>query len=66
MRVLSGWLLASVAVFAAGSVSANDSILKNEANPNYWASQLGNYAGQRYSSLDQINTNNVKDLQVAW
>lgn len=66
MKVLSRWLLASVAVVAAGSVSANDSILKNEANPNNWASQLGNYAGQRYSPLDQITTNNVKNLQVAW
>ena len=28
--------------------------------------QLGNYAGQRYSELDQINKENVGDLQVAW
>ncbi|MBK3734352.1 PQQ-dependent dehydrogenase (methanol/ethanol family) [Azospirillum brasilense] len=66
MKVLSRWLLASVAIVAAGSVSANDSILKNEANPNNWASQLGNYAGQRYSPLNQITTDNVKNLQVAW
>src|ERR687898_3479152 len=26
----------------------------------------GNYGGQRYSQLDQINAENVGDLQVAW
>ena len=66
MKVLSRWLLASAAVVAAGSVSANDGVMKDEANPNNWASQLGNYAGQRYSPLNQINAGNVKDLQVAW
>ncbi|WP_448187964.1 methanol/ethanol family PQQ-dependent dehydrogenase [Azospirillum sp. sgz301742] len=40
--------------------------MKNSADPNNWALQLGNYAGQRYSPLNQITTNNVKDLQVAW
>ncbi len=26
----------------------------------------GNKAGNRYSPLDQINTNNVNELEVAW
>jgi glucose dehydrogenase len=28
--------------------------------------ELGDYANHRYSTLDQINKDNVKDLQVAW
>ena len=35
-------------------------------DPNQWAIQTGDYANQRYSELDQINKDNVKDLQVAW
>jgi len=66
MKDLSRWLLVSAAFFVAGSAFANDSVMKNQANPNNWATQLGNYQGQRYSPLDKINANNVKDLQVAW
>lgn len=33
---------------------------------NDWPSYGGNKAGNRYSTLTQINTSNVKDLKVAW
>jgi glucose dehydrogenase len=36
------------------------------AKPQQWAIQTGDYANSRYSTLDQINKDNVKDLQVAW
>ncbi len=45
---------------------ANDSVLQETANPAQWAMQQGNYANTRYSTLDQINKDNVGDLQVAW
>src|ERR1700733_14751020 len=35
-------------------------------DPNQWVVPSGNYAAWRYSRLNQINTSNVKDLQVAW
>jgi lanthanide-dependent methanol dehydrogenase len=35
-------------------------------NPNQWVMPSGNYAAWRYSKLDQINTDNAKNLQVAW
>ena len=35
-------------------------------NPNDWVLQTGDYANTRYSKLDQINAENVKNLQVAW
>jgi lanthanide-dependent methanol dehydrogenase len=36
------------------------------ANPSDWAMPTGTYDNHRYSSLDQINTDNVGKLQVAW
>jgi PQQ-dependent dehydrogenase (methanol/ethanol family) len=36
------------------------------SNPSNWASQAGDYANHRYSTLDQINAKNVSSLQVAW
>jgi lanthanide-dependent methanol dehydrogenase len=35
-------------------------------NPNNWAHPRGSYNNQGYSALSQINTNNVKDLKLAW
>ena len=45
---------------------ANNSVMQLESDAKQWGMQLGNYAGQRYSTLDQINKENVGDLQVAW
>src|SRR5579863_7612928 len=36
------------------------------SNSSNWASQAGDYANHRYSTLDQINASNVGGLQVAW
>jgi PQQ-dependent dehydrogenase (methanol/ethanol family) len=47
-------------------VLANDDVTKAVADPNNWAMQQHDYAGWRYSALDQINTDNVKDIKVAW
>jgi lanthanide-dependent methanol dehydrogenase len=46
--------------------SANDTVLEATSNPKQWAIQTGDYANTRYSTLDQINKDNVKDLRVAW
>ncbi len=45
---------------------ANDSVLSATGDAKNWAIQTGHYDNQRYSTLDQINASNVKDLQVAW
>jgi PQQ-dependent dehydrogenase (methanol/ethanol family) len=57
-------LLASVAL--TSPVSANQSVLDAQKDPNNWALQMGNYNGWRYSTLDQINTKNVNTMKVAW
>lgn len=60
-------LLATVACIAtAGSAYANDEVMKLQKDPNNWAMQLGDYSGKRYSPLDQITTQNVKNLKVDW
>ena len=42
-----------------------DARLQNP-EPGNWMLYRRTYDGQGYSPLDQINTNNVKDLEVAW
>ena len=62
-------LMFAASIAAATLVSpalANDDVTKNQADPNNWASQSGDYSATRYSTLDQINTSNVSTLKVAW
>lgn len=33
---------------------------------NSWPTYSGDYSGQRFSSLTQINTSNVKNMTLAW
>jgi len=53
-------------ITVATGAFANDDIMKNQKDPANWALQLGNYAGQRYSTLDQITRDNVKNLRPVW
>jgi PQQ-dependent dehydrogenase (methanol/ethanol family) len=57
-------LLATVAV--SSQAFANDSVIKATSDPNNWAIQMGSYNGWRHSKLDQINTQNVASIKVAW
>jgi alcohol dehydrogenase (cytochrome c) len=52
---------------AASSTNVTyDRLLHAEREPQNWLSYSGNYAGQRYSPLTQINRSNVKTLQLKW
>ncbi len=51
---------------AAYYASANDDLIKMAENPKDWVMQTGDYANTRYSKLDQITADNVKNLQVKW
>ncbi|MEM6933249.1 MAG: methanol/ethanol family PQQ-dependent dehydrogenase [Pseudomonadota bacterium] len=62
-RIVLG-LLASTLV--SGTALANDSVISLTSNPNDWVLQTGDYANTRYSTLSQINRDNVGDLQVSW
>src|SRR3972149_569581 len=48
------------------SVSANKDILTLQQDNNQWVLQRQNYSAQGYSTLNQITTENVKNLKVAW
>jgi alcohol dehydrogenase (cytochrome c) len=41
-------------------------ITNARSEPQNWLTYYGAYDGQRYSTLDQINTQNVKNLKPAW
>ena len=43
-----------------------DRLLKADAEPGSWLTYSGNYGGWRYSRLEQINRDNVKNLKLAW
>lgn len=59
-------LVAAVGIAIPLAAGANQSVLDATSNPDNWAIWGGNYAGQRYSTLNQINKGNVGDLQVAY
>ncbi|WP_018633494.1 methanol/ethanol family PQQ-dependent dehydrogenase [Neomegalonema perideroedes] len=63
-----GAALSGAAFFgpALAPALANDGLLALQDDPKQWTMQLGDYAGNRYSELDQINAENVKNLQVSW
>ncbi len=62
--LIASAVLASTA--ASGVATANDEVMKLTQDPANWAIWGGDYAGTRYSKLDQINAGNVGSLQVAW
>jgi glucose dehydrogenase len=43
-----------------------EDILQRQTDDRQWAMPARNYASTRYSGLDQITTENVKNLQLAW
>ncbi len=60
-------MMLSVAALAWGTpASANDELQKLQGDANQWVMPTGNYANQRYSTLDQINATNVSKLHPVW
>ncbi len=43
-----------------------DSILNSSREPQNWLTYSGSYSSQRYSLLDKINRDNVKNLALQW
>ncbi|HEX8446825.1 MAG TPA: methanol/ethanol family PQQ-dependent dehydrogenase [Sphingomonas sp.] len=63
---LKGAITALLLATVAAPAMARDELKTMQQDPNQWVMQLGNYSSTRYSALDQINANTVKDLRVAW
>jgi PQQ-dependent dehydrogenase (methanol/ethanol family) len=70
MRYESFSVLVSAVVLASAAwstaASAQSDLEKAMGSSSNWASQAGDYANHRYSTLNQINAGNVSKLQVAW
>jgi PQQ-dependent dehydrogenase (methanol/ethanol family) len=58
--------VASAVSLWGAQATANDELLKLQDDPKQWVMPLGDYSSTRFSELEQINKDNVKDLQVAW
>ncbi len=66
LKTTAAAAMAAIAFGSSGTAFANAELLKMQENPNDWVMQNGDYASTRYSKLNQINADNVKDLKVAW
>lgn len=62
--ISSTWIIAGL-LCSSLAASAED-LTTLSADPDQWVMPAKNHASTRYSELDQINRNNVKDLQLAW
>lgn len=64
---LAGLLATAIAApaFAAGETTM-ERLLGADAEPHNWLTHHQNFAAHRYSKLDQINKDTVKNLKVAW
>jgi hypothetical protein len=72
-RYLAGCAALAVAALVTASptraqapTQPQDAALNAEAAQNDWPTHHGTYKSYHYSGLDQINTGNVKNLEVAW
>ncbi|HET6469632.1 MAG TPA: PQQ-binding-like beta-propeller repeat protein, partial [Geminicoccaceae bacterium] len=67
LRLRVGTALAVSTLLATSTLAvANEQLLMLQDNPAYWVMPAGDYANTRFSSLSQINADNVGQLQVAW
>ena len=65
--LLAGTVLGAASILAwTGGASANADLQKLGQNPADWVMPTGDYANHRYSTLNQINTQNVKNLRPVW
>ena len=65
--VLAGTVLAGLGAPPAPAADVPAQRMLNAGSePQNWLLHHGNYAGQRYSPLNQINRDTVKNLKVAW
>jgi len=63
--LVRGAVLAAAAATSTSALADADLDSKISDSSN-WAAPAGDYANHRYSTLNQVNSNNVGKLQVAW
>ncbi len=67
------WTIAAILVTAASwtlsgqsAPVTSDRLLKADQEPGNWLMYSGSYSGWRFSRLNQITSQNVKNLRVKW
>ncbi len=60
------WGLAASFLFLAALPATGQDLTRLQEDPNTWVIPNKDFAGTRYSPLDQINKGNIEDLHVAW
>ena len=63
---LSAAMLSVAALAWSSPAAANDELQKLQGDAAQWVMPTGNYANQRYSTLDKINATNVSKLHPVW
>src|ERR1700724_91305 len=66
VALLASTMLASTSLLAMAADVTTPRLLNADKEPQNWLQVNKDYAAHRYSELDQINKNNVKDLHVAF
>jgi alcohol dehydrogenase (cytochrome c) len=64
--LVAALLLATAATYRVQAQITFDRLLKANEEPHNWLTYNGNYTGNRYSLLDQINAKNVTNLEQKW
>jgi alcohol dehydrogenase (cytochrome c) len=60
------FLITCLIAIDAHSQVTFDRLLHSAREPQNWLTYSGDYSGQRFSGLNQVNTNNVRSLVVKW
>jgi len=55
-------LASSLLISLGAGASANEKLQEMQGDAAQWVMPTGNYANQRYSTLDKINKDNVKSM----
>jgi PQQ-dependent dehydrogenase (methanol/ethanol family) len=66
MKRLSGLFIAATFMLPVFTTACTNGGSQPKEEDKQWTMQNKNYQSTRYSSLDSINTDNVKTLKVAW
>jgi len=66
-RMLYGWALLCLCLVGSSMGQVTFERLVNSAKePQNWLTYSGDYAGRRYSALDEVNANNAPSLVAKW
>src|SRR5262249_55103836 len=73
VALMAAMLIGAFALLTGGGLAQSrradvtgDRIARAKAEPQNWSTYFGTYDAWRYSSLDQINANNVRNLTPVW